>query len=412
MSTHSTRGTLGRAMPAAAVALAAVVLAACGSEVAGSASGDLPVLRIGTGSYAGAAAVARGVAGSGQDPYPLEGTLPSGPASATILRYADSPVPAADVAALATALGVLGTPVRHAHGWEVTSRAGTVRVRDGGTAWSFARGTSQCPAYAVDIDNPNGAASAVGCAVLEPSTASRGVTTPPTVTDAAALAAARPVLAAAGLAAAPARVLPGTGPRTVVVDPVVDGAPTSGVRTAVEVGSTGVLGAIGVLAVPAPGPAYPVITAAAALDLLRARPQPEIAIACARDAVCPGLGPHVVTGATLGRTMAYDGDSVVLVPAWLFTIRGSDDPVAVVAVERRYLADAAPDGGATASAVPGSSGVSSGSSGGPSGAPVPAPPAGPAAAPSASDLPASAPASGPPTPPVSPTTGSGPATTG
>ena len=103
----------GRPAGAAGALVAGLTLAGCGSQVAGGSSGGPPVLRIGTG-YAAAAAP---MAGSAQDPYPLDGTLPTGPASATVLRYDERPLPAADVEALATALGVTGTPVRHEHGW-------------------------------------------------------------------------------------------------------------------------------------------------------------------------------------------------------------------------------------------------------------------------------------------------------
>ena len=146
---------------------------------------------------------------------------------------------------------------------------------------------------------------------------------------------------------------------------MVDGLPTWGLRTLVDVDRLGVLGALGVPSRPAAGDAYPIITAAAALDLLRAMPRAEPAIACAVGSSCPGTAPQVVTGARLGLTMAYDDGSPVLVPAWLFSLEGTDDPVAVVAVERRYLADPAPPDGS------GSSGAGSGSSTGSSGSAVP-----------------------------------------
>jgi hypothetical protein len=393
-STARTAATVG--------ALASVLmLAACGSQVAGSgASGSLPLLRIGTSSYGAADAVARvsgsGAAGTSEDPYPLTGTLPSGPSSATVYRFAAGATSKDDVAALAAALGVTGTPVRHQHGWAVTATTGEVRVHDGGTAWSYSRGTTECPSYAVDIDNTDGTISSSGCATVMPpgdatvsgtATSNQTSTRPATVAapgDAAALAAAMPVLTAAGLEPAQARVLDGTDGypvRTVVLDPTVDGLPTSGVRTTVDVDRAGVLGAMGVLATPKAGDTYPIVTAAAALDLLRAMPRPEIAIACVQGKVCPGVGPQPVTGAVLGRSMAYDAGAPVLVPAWLFTVTGSDDTVAVVAVEQKYLADptqgpnpvgSGPD--ATSAPDPGASGGGSGSSPGSSGGSGPATP--------------------------------------
>ena len=372
-------GTPGVA--AAVVALAtAITLGACGTQVAGT--GAPSVLHIGTPYTVGAPAVA----GSGRDPYPLAGTLPVGPSAAPVERYAPHGSTASDVTRLAAALGVTGAALRHPFGWEVVGPTGILRVRQDGTAWSYSRGTSQCPSYSVDIDHAAGATAASGCAVAVPvagtasgpvatGTTSDGVaptagvacpapTPPATVpatcpttstpdpapraapeSDAATLAAAAPVLAAVGLAADPARVLPGAPDyplRTVAVDPVVDGAATSGVRTVIDVGHGGVVGATGVLATPSRGADYPIVSAAAALDRLRAMPQPEIAIACVQGKVCPGIGPRVVTGAHLGLMGASDAGAPVLVPAWLFTIKGTDDPVAVVAVDPSYLADPAP----------------------------------------------------------------------
>jgi len=368
------------ALAAGAVATV-LALSACGNQVAGSGSGDLPLLRIGTGAYAADTQARAGATGAGSDSYPLSGTLPTGPATSTVLRFGTDRVPGADVQALASTLGLSGSPVRHAHGWELATKDGVLRVRDGGTAWSFARGPAQCPAYSVDVDQAGGV-NGVGCAVASAPGSTPAPATP-VPTETATRAAAAPVLAAVGLDAAAATVLPATsgyGVRTAVLDPVLDGRPTAGVRTLVDVDHLGVLGALGVLSTPTAGDAYPIITAAAALDLLRSMPQPEIAIACAIGQKCPGVGPKVVTGARLGLTMAYDGTAPVLVPAWLFSIQGSDDPTPVIAVDPKYLADPEPVGGDGGSAVPpdpgtsaGGSGSSPGSSGSPD-SPVPVPP--------------------------------------
>lgn len=53
---------------------------------------------------------------------------------------------------------------------------------------------------------------------------------------------------------------------------------------------------------------------------------------------CADLPPTVITGATLGLTMAQDAGRPTLVPAWLFTVRGQDEPLAQVAVQPSYLA--------------------------------------------------------------------------
>jgi hypothetical protein len=49
-------------------------------------------------------------------------------------------------------------------------------------------------------------------------------------------------------------------------------------------------------------------------------------------------GPLVVTGARFGLSLQYDGTSPLLVPSWLFDVKGSDRAIAQVAVDPAYLA--------------------------------------------------------------------------
>lgn len=345
----------------------ALLLAACGNVSAGSGSGgDLPVLTIGTRP---AAAADSGPAGP-DDPYPLVGTLPTGPTAAPVHRYGTSPVQAADVTRLAAALGLSGSVARHAHGVVVTSASGELRVRDGGT-WSFARADDLCPGQRVDVDAADPMSVAVGCAVGPDASATKDAAP----TDPKGTAA--PVLQAAGVGGQPARVDAYGDEATVSVDPVVGGARTSGITTAVVVDARGVRSAYGVLVQPAEGPAYPVVSATDALAALRMQPRPEIAIACPVGGTCPGVGPQRITGAELGLMSAWDGREQILVPAWFFTVEGSTRPVTIVAVADRYLADPAPSGG-----------TGGGTSGGSSGSAIPpGEPATPVPAPTASDLP-------------------------
>ena len=373
-----TSSSVRRWLPLALVA--GLALSGCGTKVAGGsgagASGDLPVLHVGQ------RLGAPDTVGSGRDtdPYPLVGTLPSGPSSAPVYRYADARTDESVAAALAAAFHVSGTPERHAHGWVVTAKDATVAVTDGDATWSYSVALNGCLGMPVDVDNAPGTSSAVGCATeaVPPSSApapnasggSGGSAAPADLSDARALALASPEIAALGLDAAAAHVQPGAGPvRWVTWDPSVGGVSTSGTGTTLVVDATGVVSGQGVRAEPTEGPAYPIISASAALDWLRAMPQPEIAIACAIGQTCPGVGPKKVTGATLGLTTAYDGSSRVLVPAWLFRIEGTDQPVPVVAVESAYLADPATAGGA--SSEPGSSGGSAGGDPGTSFTPIP-----------------------------------------
>jgi hypothetical protein len=99
----------------------------------------------------------------------------------------------------------------------------------------------------------------------------------------------------------------------------------------------------GWLAATTDGPAYPLISARAAFELLKAQPRPLPAIGCPVNADCPGVVAQVVTGAQLGLSLQYrDTGRPVLVPSWLFTVKGSDQPVAQVAVDPRFLGGPTP----------------------------------------------------------------------
>jgi hypothetical protein len=159
---------------------------------------------------------------------------------------------------------------------------------------------------------------------------------------------------------------PGSPSAAVVVDPVVAGLPTAGVRTVVDVDDDGILGALGRLGDPDEGPAYPILSAQKAFDRLAALPVPLPAIACPESVdgqpnPCPTPTPVSVTGATLGLTLAYDAGDPVLVPAWLFDVAGSDEPLAMVAVVDEFITD--PVGGDDPTSGGGSSGGEPGSGG-------------------------------------------------
>jgi hypothetical protein len=364
--------------------VAGIALSACGTKVAGGGAGgstDLSVLHIGQRPGAPAAAGASRDA----DPYPLTGTLPTAPSTAPVYRYDDARTDEAVVTTLAAAFHVSGTPVRHAHGWVITAKDASVAVTDGDAAWSYSIALNGCLGMPVDVDNLPGTSSAVGCAVASPpplpapdasgspQPAPPSAPAPADLSDADALAVAGPVLTALGADPSDARVAAGSGSvRWITWDPAFDAMPSTGASTTLTVDATGVVSAQGVRAEPTLGPTYPLISAAAALDLLRAQPVPEIAIACAIGQTCPGVGPHKVTGGRLGLMSAYDDATRVLVPAWFFTVAGSDQPVPVVAVEAAYIAD--PTGSRSsggASAEPGSSGGGAGSDPGSSFVPIP-----------------------------------------
>jgi hypothetical protein len=328
-------------------------------------STDLPLLRIGAGTAAADVASTKGR-------VIVSATLPAGPDSARVYRFGEA-LPDPD--RLADALGLTPSQVRT--GQAVTTDQGTVlRVGTGrGAPWQFARaGAYMCLDQLVGegLDGANSTASSV-CAAPPPSD-QPARSDPPS--EAAARDAARGVLSAVGLDADDATIEPansfGTAiaSRTVRVDPAVDGAPTSGFATSVTVDASGVLTASGWLAPARPSDSYPVIGAREAVDQLAAMPVPLIACPESTVPVPPGLacgGPMEVTGAAFGRSVQWEGsgDRALLVPSWLFDIKGATEPIAIVAVDPAFLADplpADPSGGSSGSGsgsgVPGAPGTS------------------------------------------------------
>jgi hypothetical protein len=318
---------------------------------------------------------------------------------------ADQIANSADVAKLAAALGVTGTPQRHAHGWVATSQAGELRVRDGGGAqWSFARSDLlSCPPMTVDVDHGPDAVSA-GCAValsggtspIKPGATPPAPPTPsPGPDNAATRAAAQTLLWALGIAGPP-RIEPGgSGVSILSVAPTLDALRTQGLDITIGVDSRGVRSATGYLQMPAAGADYPLRSARSAFDALAQMPRPEIAMYCepmpptgsAGPVGCPTPKPIRITGATLGLQLHWDGTGSLLVPAWFFTTEGSPRPIAVVAVDPAFIDDPIPPAGtiepgsAVGSGAAGSGGaassggtVGSGSTGSSADPPVVVPP--------------------------------------
>ena len=291
-----------------AIVTAGVLLAGCASKNSAAGSGGKPPkLLIGTGASAHAAAapmMAAGVApGAAVAPQPavghfagfggyvLSGTLPTQPTHAPIWTWQKGKASEADVTKLASALGLSGTPQRHAYGWDLSTSAGDLRVRDtDGEQWSYNRAdTVPCPAYQTDIDNADGASVGYGCAVsvpgiaVSPGTAAPTPTTPiaptPGPDETTTKAAAASLLSKLGVtgseqfnASSPAS--------TLTVAPQIDGMPTQGIETNVDVDAKGIRAATGRLVAPKSGDDYPLQTATAAFKSLADRPMPMIAMYC------------------------------------------------------------------------------------------------------------------------------------
>ncbi|NGO10505.1 hypothetical protein G5C60_23660 [Streptomyces sp. HC44] len=296
-----------------------------------------------------------GIAPGEPDPnstkYRVEGKLPGGPDSAPVYR-AKGEVTAAEVAALAKALGVEGKPTAEGEAWRVgATKDGSgpsLRVNKKAPGiWTFSRfapGTDNCESTTVCKS---------GGAAEDPKV-------DPVSVDAAKKAAA-PVLKAVGQddAKLDATQLMGTK-RAVNAEPQVGGLPTYGWTTGVQVGADGqVVGGSGQLKAPVKGDTYPVLGAQKTLELLnRSGTDGRVGIGgCASpvplaETVEDPCGPTtlmiepaaVVERATFGLAAQLVDGRQALVPSWLFEVRpegakgaGESFTVTHPAVEPKYL---------------------------------------------------------------------------
>lgn len=202
----------------------------------------------------------------------------------------------------------------------------------------------------------SGAAVSSGTAVSSGAAVSSGpVATPvpppvaepttPAMTEAEARAAAKPVLDAVDLSIDDARVTVTPWGASVWVNPVVHGLPTSGYTTRVELNQDKQISyASGFLGDLSAQDSYPLVTAAQAFDQL---PAPMTEMLCRvgpNGQGCVPPTPPEVTGAVVGLELQQsDNGDRLLVPAWLFTVKGWTDPLAQVAVEGRYLGQPEPE---------------------------------------------------------------------
>lgn len=286
--------------------------------------------------------------------YKADGELSDGPGSAPVYRAAGE-VGADEVARLAEALGVDGTPVAQGQTWRVGAKDGAgpslqVNKQAPGT-WTFSRyspGTDNCRSTTVCRQDPAGSTDAP-------------------VSEAAAKKAAAPVLKAVGQddAKLDAGQLMGAQ-RVVNANPVVGGLPTYGWTTGVTVSAQGeVVGGSGQLKAPAKGDTYPVLDAEKTLGLMNAVPGSGHRMGiggCAspaplKDRLEAPCGGEASTGAPDRETLtvekavfglaAHQVDArQALVPSWLFEVRtpGAQDSFTVTypAIDPEYLVSSAP----------------------------------------------------------------------
>ncbi|ANB06018.1 hypothetical protein SAM40697_2058 [Streptomyces ambofaciens] len=369
-----------RAVAVASVAAAVLLVGTGGAYLATSASGDDPDGGTSSGASgddtppplvldgygAPSQGGTNGIAPGEPDPngvtYRSDGPLPEGPGSAPVYR-AKGEVTEAEVARLAEALEVEGTPRVRGEEWRVgTAGDGsgpllTVHRQAPGT-WTFHR-------YAPGTDD-----CGKGPACKAPSAGGSPVS------EAAAKKAAAPVLKALGQDDAKLDAGQVMGARRAVnAEPEVGGLPTYGWTTGVVVGPQGeVVGGSGQVTAPVKGDTYPVLGAEEALALLNApgggtgagiggcaSPVPHRDRA---DAACepsagtpqkpgrpdasekPGERTVAVEDAVFGLAAHPVRGRQTLVPSWLFEVRapGARDALTVTypAVDPKYLTTAAP----------------------------------------------------------------------
>ncbi|MFD5832914.1 hypothetical protein ACFWHV_04995 [Streptomyces collinus] len=283
--------------------------------------------------------------------YRVDGTLPDGPGKAPVYR-AQGEVTKAEVARLAKALGVEGSPVAQGEAWKIGGQDGSgpsLQVnREAPGAWTFTR-------YAPGTDD---------CKGTDTCTAPQPGGTP--VGEDVAQKAAAPVLKALGQDDAKVDASQVMGAQRMVnASPEIGGLPTHGWTTGITVGSDGeVVGGSGQLKTPVKGDTYPVVGAEKALELMEGQPRSDHRMGiggCAspvplKDRLeqpceqpssgAPQQDTVTVQNAVFGLAAHVVDGRQALVPSWLFevTAPGAKDPFTVTypAVEPKFLASPEP----------------------------------------------------------------------
>ncbi|MFF5424328.1 MULTISPECIES: hypothetical protein [unclassified Streptomyces] len=350
-------GRRRRTLLTASVAAGVLLAGGGGVYLAGSAAGEdsRPAASpapgtAGGGGTPGGSDGASGIAPGEPDPgggpagtvYTAKGPLPQGPSSAAVHRP-EGLVTSAEVTRLAAALGVPGTPVLEGKVWTVRPekdatgpRLDVTREAPGSWTYSWQHG------------GPVGDACLKGPACPPPGEGHAPIGRGKPVSEAAAKAAAAPVLKALGQDDAKVRatqVMDGSV-RVVNADPVVGGLPTYGWSTGLHIGPDGrpVAGS-GTLKEPVRGETRPVVPAEKALAQLNeaSKGSGPVGIGgCATDppavaddgraepaVPCPPSEPVAprevpVTGAVLGLAAQDEAGERLLVPTWLFTADPAD----------------------------------------------------------------------------------------
>jgi hypothetical protein len=330
-----------------------------GGSGSGSPSGDGAPAALLLDDYSGGTGTSdggsNGIAPGEPNPYGVtykaDGTLPEGPASAPAY-WAKGAVTQDEVARLAKVLEADGTPTVDGEAWKVGAADGSgpvLRVnRQAPGLWPFTR-------YAPGTDDCSG--GTVKCTRDPAAPAGEAVS------EAVAKQAAAPILKAVGQddAKVDASQLMGAQ-RVVNADPVIGGLPTYGWTTGISVNAQGeVVGANGQLQAPVKGDTYPLLSAREALAALNAAPgsnhrmgiggcaspvplKDRLESPCGRSTAAAQQETVTVEDAVLGLAPHTSGGRQVLVPSWLFDVKGAGAAagytVTQPAVEPAYLKSA------------------------------------------------------------------------
>ncbi|MCT9077836.1 hypothetical protein [Streptomyces fulvoviolaceus] len=337
--------------------LAATASGSSGGRTTSGASGDdtpPPLALDGYSASGGSNGIAPGEPNPYGVTYKAEAELPDGPGSAPVYR-AQGEVTEDEVARLAKALGVDGTPVTEGQVWKIGAKDGSgpslqVNQQAPG-AWTFHRyspGTDDCKSTTECASDPVAPAD-------DP------------VSEAAAKKAAAPILKAVGQDDAKLDASQVMGAQRVVnADPVVGSLPTYGWTTGVTVNAQGeVVGGVGQLKVPVKGDTYPVLSAEKTLGLLNATPATDhrmgiggcaspvplkdrLEAPCGESTSSPSPATNTITveKAVFGLAARGVDGRQALVPSWLFEVRsaGAQDGFTVTypAVDPTYIATESP----------------------------------------------------------------------
>ncbi|GGP00831.1 hypothetical protein [Wenjunlia tyrosinilytica] len=333
--------------------------------------------------------------------FVVKGELPDGPKKAKVQRPSSKALTREDVAALAKSLGMVGAPKHQDGQWLVGGAQDgvgpTLRVNPKAPGqWTYSTGgenssSDGCASAPEDGGNKPGRGKAC---TTEPR--SHGGSAPDDggkpISESEAKAKAAPLLKSLGLGDAALNATQTMGAlRIVTAEPTVDGLPTFGWSTTLQIGKDGVRSGNGSLSKLVPGAEYPVINAKRAVRLLQNNPgatvsdgsavmpcvpqQPEGPKASARPVLPaepernkpseprhsrpmepPLVGcqapkrseptPQEIRKAEFGLSTQSVGGRTALVPSWLFTVasQGSKDTyvAAQVAVDPKYIAKPKP----------------------------------------------------------------------